>query len=262
MHTKNSLIDDIKKAGIQSTETLLIHSSMKSIGEVKGGADTVLDAFIEYMADGLLLFPTHSWSSKSLKDGIFNPKTEPSCVGILTNLFMKRENCYRSMHPTHSVAAMGKRASSFVKRDNGAVTPCPKGGCFSALYDEDASILFLGAPLTTNTFIHSVEEKLNLPNRISEKPRKIKIVCKDGKVIDSEIYPHSSTKGDVSQNYGKLLSPMLKLGIAKAVKIGDANSYLVKVRPMADFVTRLLTKDPNLFDNDKEIEESHMKTLQ
>ncbi|NLA73104.1 MAG: hypothetical protein GX848_04670, partial [Clostridiales bacterium] len=73
--------------------------------------------------------------------------------------------------------------------------------------------------------------------------------------VDSKIHPHSSTKGDVSQNYGKLLSPMLKLGIAKAVRIGDADSYLVKVRPMADFVTGLLTKEPNLFDNNKEIEE-------
>ena len=56
MHTKNSLIADIKKAGINSTGTLLIHSSMKAIGEVEGGADTVLDAFILYMKDGLLLF--------------------------------------------------------------------------------------------------------------------------------------------------------------------------------------------------------------
>lgn len=254
MHSKNSLLDDIKKAGINSAGTLLIHSSMKSIGEVDGGADTVLDAFIEYMRDGLLLFPTHSWSSKSLKDGIYDPNTEPSCVGLLTNLFMKRENSYRSMHPTHSVTAMGERAESFVKRDEGAVTPCPPGGCFSALYDEDGEILFLGAPLTTNTFIHSIEEKLKLPNRISREPKNVKLIYENGEAVDSKIHPHSSTKGDVSQNYGKLLSPMLRLGIAKAVKIGDAKSYLIKARPMADFVTKLLLENPNLFDDNKEIE--------
>ncbi len=199
--------------------------------------------------------PTHSWSAKSLKDGIYDPKTEPSCVGLLTNLFMKRENCYRSMHPTHSVAAMGDRAKEYIKRDEGAVTPCPPGGCFSALYDENAEILFLGAPLTTNTFIHSVEENLQLPNRISTEPKNIKIISENGDAVDSKIHPHSSTKGDVSQNYGKLLSPMLKLGIAKAVKIGDAKSYLISVRPMADWVTKLLIKNPNLFDDNKDIEE-------
>jgi hypothetical protein len=39
---------------------------MKSIGAVDGGADTVLDAFIEHIVldgDGLLLFPTHTWAT-------------------------------------------------------------------------------------------------------------------------------------------------------------------------------------------------------
>lgn len=64
VHTKASLIKDIKEAGIIKNKTLLIHSSMKSIGEVEGGADTVLDAFITYMKEGLLLFPTHSLSAR------------------------------------------------------------------------------------------------------------------------------------------------------------------------------------------------------
>ncbi|HBC99675.1 MAG TPA: AAC(3) family N-acetyltransferase, partial [Lachnoclostridium sp.] len=83
MHTKNSIIKDIEQTGIRKNGTLLIHSSMKAIGVVEGGGDSVLDAFIEYMKDGLLLFPTHSWSDKNLKDGIYDPKTEPACVGIL-----------------------------------------------------------------------------------------------------------------------------------------------------------------------------------
>lgn len=32
--------------GLTSTETILIHSSMKAIGVVEGGADTVLDVCI------------------------------------------------------------------------------------------------------------------------------------------------------------------------------------------------------------------------
>ena len=45
---------------IDQNGTIIVHSSMKSIGEVEGGADTVLDAFSEYMKDGLLVFPTHT----------------------------------------------------------------------------------------------------------------------------------------------------------------------------------------------------------
>lgn len=60
-YTKNTLQQDLAAMGLTGTETILIHSSMKSIGAVEGGADTVLDALMEYFAKGLLLLPTHTW---------------------------------------------------------------------------------------------------------------------------------------------------------------------------------------------------------
>ena len=41
-----------------SEEAILIHSSMKAIGETQKGADTVLDALMEFFEKGLLLLPT------------------------------------------------------------------------------------------------------------------------------------------------------------------------------------------------------------
>lgn len=57
MYSKNDLIDAFIRLGIRREDTLLVHSSMKAIGEVEGRAETVLDAFIEYMEPGLLIFP-------------------------------------------------------------------------------------------------------------------------------------------------------------------------------------------------------------
>ena len=37
------LIEQIKNMGIKPSDTVIIHSSMKSIGDVEGGADTVID---------------------------------------------------------------------------------------------------------------------------------------------------------------------------------------------------------------------------
>ena len=45
MYTKEQLKKQVENMGLTGEETILIHSSMKSIGEVEGGADTVLDAF-------------------------------------------------------------------------------------------------------------------------------------------------------------------------------------------------------------------------
>ena len=62
---------DIKNMGIKNNDTLLIHSSMKAIGQVEGGAETVLDAFMEYLEKGLLILPTHSWNNINEKNNVF-----------------------------------------------------------------------------------------------------------------------------------------------------------------------------------------------
>lgn len=62
MYTITDLINCITAIGIKPDNTVLVHSSMKAIGEVESGADTVLNAFIEYMKSGLLIFQTHTWA--------------------------------------------------------------------------------------------------------------------------------------------------------------------------------------------------------
>ena len=107
MYTKEQLKKQLENMGLTGDETILIHSSMKSIGEVEGGADTVLDAWIEYFGHGLLLLPTHTWKNINADSPVFNSKETPSCVGLLTNMFLKRDGVIRSLHPTHSMAGIG-----------------------------------------------------------------------------------------------------------------------------------------------------------
>ncbi|HOG51619.1 MAG TPA: AAC(3) family N-acetyltransferase, partial [Lentisphaeria bacterium] len=49
MHTRESLRAQLSSGGILPTDTVLVHSSMKSIGQVEGGADGVLDALMGYL---------------------------------------------------------------------------------------------------------------------------------------------------------------------------------------------------------------------
>ena len=86
MHTQESLLHQLHQLGIDGQGTLLMHSSMKSMGEVEGGADTVLDALTEYMKDGLLVLPTHTWSTINADNPMFHVESSPCCVGILPEL--------------------------------------------------------------------------------------------------------------------------------------------------------------------------------
>ena len=124
MYTKEQLKKQLENMGLTGNETILIHSSMKSIGEVAGGADTVLDAWIEYFGHGLLLLPTHTWKNINSDSPVYNPKETPSCVGLLTNMFLKRDGVIRSLHPTHSMAGIGKKAAEYLAGEENNNTPC------------------------------------------------------------------------------------------------------------------------------------------
>ena len=63
MYTKETLKSDLARMGLKTEQTVLVHSSMRAIGEVENRADGVLDALMEYFAPGLLVFPTLTYNS-------------------------------------------------------------------------------------------------------------------------------------------------------------------------------------------------------
>lgn len=138
MYTKNDLKNQLKNMGLTGNETILIHSSMKSIGDVQDRVEGVLDVLIDYFKNGLLLFPTHTWKTVNSENPVYNPYETPSCVGILTNLFMKRDDVVRSLHPTHSMAGIGKDAALYLAGEENCNTPCTPGGCYDRLRQRNA----------------------------------------------------------------------------------------------------------------------------
>ena len=74
---------------------------------------------------------------------VYDPNTEEGCVGIIPNVFSKREGVVRSLHPTHSMAVWGKDAAEYIKGEENCTTPCPPGGCWDRLRDINAKILLL-----------------------------------------------------------------------------------------------------------------------
>ena len=221
MYNKNELTKQLRQMGLHGNETVLIHSSMKAIGQVDGGADTVLDVWSEFFVEGLLLLPTHTWKNVNNENPIYDPVSTPSCVGLLTNMFMKREGVVRSLHPTHSMAGLGQNAAEYLKGEEFCNTPCTPGGCYDRLKDCGGKILLVGVGHERNTYIHSVEEVLNIPNRLSDKPMEL-----------------------IIEDFVKLNQAFSDCGAAKKVKFGDADCLLCDARRIFEVVRHVLAPDP------------------
>ena len=152
-YTKLDLLQDLADMGLTGQETILIHSSMKSIGPVDGGADTVLDALMEFFRPRLLLLPTHTWRTINAANPVFDVCTSPCCVGILSELFRQCPGVVRSLHPTHSMAGYGQQAVSYLAGEELRNTPCTPGGCYDRLKDVGGKILLVGVTHARNTYM-------------------------------------------------------------------------------------------------------------
>ena len=247
-YTKVQLLQQLREMGIQPADNLLVHSSMKSLGPVQGGADTVLDALMDAVPEGLLILPTHTWQQMDAKYSFFDPETEPVCVGILPELFRKRPGVVRSLHPTHSVAVYGNGAEEYIKGEENCTTPCPPEGCWGRLKDINAKILLLGVTHTRNTYIHSIEESFNIPERFTDKQVRFQIKLPDGSVKSVDMYRHyNRINPHISEDYDKMKSGYEKAGAAKTVRLGDAECILCEAAKLYEVTGRILTKEPNCF---------------
>lgn len=241
---------------IDSEGTIIIHSSMKSIGEVEGQADTVLDAFSEFMKDGLLVFPTHTWAHINEEQPKFYVEETPTNIGILTELFRKRPDVIRSLHPTHSVAALGDGAEEFVAGDEQFNTPIARGSSWGKLLDREAKILLVGVDLTRNTFIHGIEEWVDIPNRLTDHHEALVTVLPDGTEIQVPSRRHVS---HYSLYYWKVEKLLAEKGAIEYAQFGDAKVLVCDTVKLTKYISMMLEMDPDLFSDNEPLTEEFIE---
>ena len=250
MLTQNDIHEFLKENGIKPTDTVLVHTSMRALGKVEGGCDGLIDAFTSYLCDGLFIVPTHTWANVGAESPIYNVKTTVPCIGALPTVAALRADGVRSLHPTHSVAAFGKRAAEFVKGEERATSPAPVGGVWSRLYDEDAKILLLGVGLNRNTFIHAVDEMIDLPGRL-KPPIPLTVIGYEGEEYHLSFRKHRNTGSENFENYR---APFEALGVMTNATLGEATVGIVNARKCTEAVKMLWKKaDYELLAEPKEI---------
>lgn len=175
--TKDDIRHDLAALGITAGDVVFFHSSLKSLGHVEGGADTVIDAFLEAIGkSGTLVLPAlcmHDWDAMSRADieQAWDIHTTPTFTGLIPETFRKRPDTVRSDNPTHSVTAMGPHANEITSEHRRArggewVHDRPKwvsdgafgtGSPWDKLYGLDAKYLLIGVDFDSCTLLHHVQ---------------------------------------------------------------------------------------------------------
>lgn len=243
MLTKEELKNQLKKLGILPTDTVMIHTSLKAVGEVEGGPDGFLDAFCEYLKDGLFLVPTHTWEEVTKDNPYFDVRTSVPDIGIIPRTAAFRKDGIRSLHPTHSVWAHGKKAEEYIANEENAGSPTAVNFCWDKLADWNGKILLIGVKNNKNTFIHSIEERAQLPDRISEDFFETTIVDWNGNVFKKPLHYQKCSKTiDVSDFFGNFEMPMVQMGVQTFGVLGNAEVRIVDAMACRKLIMTIFTR--------------------
>ena len=158
MLKRQLLFKKLKKIGIRSSDTILIHSSFKRLGKQKFTPKFFLSLLEEYMKKGTIVFPTFTWKkSKKLKK--FNFFKDSSESGILSEKFRRKYPLNRSFHPTHSLVAKGKNSYRIINIKNNLIkSPCGEGSSWEKLLKFNTKIVLIDTLIDSCTLVHYLEE--------------------------------------------------------------------------------------------------------
>lgn len=175
-NTVSTIFLDLRNLGVKEGDTLLVHSSLSSIGWICGGAQTLIEALLKAIGEtGTLIMPAHSgdwsnpanWSNPPVpKDWVpiiqenmpaFNKDLTPTRgVGRTAELFRTLKSTLRSDHPSVSFSAMGEHAEKITLNhplDEQFGINSPLG----AMYKLNTKVLLLGVGYASCTSFHLSE---------------------------------------------------------------------------------------------------------
>ena len=236
IYTKNELIAQLEALHIPRDRVVLMHSSLRLVGQVEGGAKTLLDALIEYFTatGGLFCVPTHTWANlgKEITLDVLDPKT---CLGAFSDFAVSDGRGIRSENPTHSMVVFGDRAraEAFVKDEINAPSGTAPESCYGMIYRAGGYILLVGVSHAKNTYLHAVDEMLGVPNRLTEQVREVKIKRASGEVVTRHIHGHyCSCTNDISARFPQFETAFRYHGAITDGFLGDAPVQACDARVM------------------------------
>jgi aminoglycoside 3-N-acetyltransferase len=251
--TRLSLGRDLRALGVEAGMTVLVHSSLRALGWVSGGAVAAIQALMDALTPaGTLLMPAHSgdlsdpahwenppvpeswWADIRASMPAYDVHATPSRgLGRIAELFRTWPGVVRSAHPTASFAAWGPHAAQLteahaLESDMGEASPLGR------LYALEGWVLLLGVGYAVNSSFHLAEYRIGDQATIEQGSPVMKAgervwVTYRGLDLDDTPFPQIGAQFEAAGN--------VRQGL-----VGSAQARLFPQRPAVDFAVAWLTK--------------------
>lgn len=260
MLTIEELAGQIQEAGVRSSDTIMVHASLRRIGPVENRAEGVVAALDRAVGPEGTLFMTvgaddpYGWVNdrpegereKLLAEAPpFDHRNDPGDpdIGVLAEVFRSSAGTHLSDHPEGRFAARGRHATELV-----ASQPWDdyygRGSPLERFLELEGRVLRLGADPDTVTLLHYAEYLADIPDKRTVT-RHRKVMDESGPVVRS-IHALDDTDGIAEWGgddyFIDILEAFIATGQIVVGQVGGAASELFDARPMVEFATHWMER--------------------
>lgn len=246
--TKEEIIAGLQRIGLEKSDVVMVHTSLKSMGYVCGGAQTVIEALIDIVGEeGTIMMPTQSWKNLDPECGVHwdadesewqiirenwpaydRMITPTNTMGAVAEMFRTWPGSIRSAHPARSVCAWGKYAE-YLTEEHDLSNIFGDGSPIGRLYELDAKVLLLGVGYDKNTSIHLADARAEYPGKHN---------CVEHSAVMENgvrVWKAYETLFVDGEDFEKIGAAFEENGEVHAENIGAAESKLMSQRAIVDF---------------------------
>lgn len=201
--------------------------------------------------EGTLLFPTYPrlGSAEFLRrDEVFDARSTPSYMGLLTELARRHPGAVRSLHPTKSVCAIGPLAKELTADHQRS--PYPYSACspYYKIIAHGGKIIGLGLTTGKLSFTHCVDDALGAEFPVAPYlPTCFRARCVDGTgqqcIVDTYAHDMRQMVHDVPRFVRRHIAPET----CSELTIGSASFFLAHSRPLFEQMMQLARRGITIY---------------
>ena len=196
-------------------------------------------------SNGTICMPTLSYGYYTPRrpPDLFDPRSTPSVVGRIPEVFRAREGVSRSVHPTHSVAAVGTQAAALLRDHYLSDTPCGVHSPWGRIAAAGGSVILLGVGTKVCTMFHGPEEVVEPELRCT-----LPIACRvidDGTERVVHLRLHKPYRGAVSDRVA-MAGVLEAEGAISRATVRDTVLTKIDASVLWEVSTRLLQARPSM----------------